>query len=508
MKLSLAGLVLALLFGCSNDNDDGDDTTKPPPKETDCSNEQFIDATSMDAWIYYDLESMQIVSPANPDDSTEWDLAFQRFKVKSNGGISGTGGVEVAEVESAVCNDLLEAPSTGYLTDVGDSDDEGDIPDYAMSFGPSSETGPWGYEPMMHQLFQSGSVFVVKSVEGNYFKLDFFEYYGPSGTAAELTFNYKTVKAPTVVLPPGVIEVATTLQGYTHLDFEDGVITVADPATSTDWDVAVSGPAWRTNGGLERAGVGGARIASSTDFDAITMAPTIGYRVDADIPYPGPPGSGNYVGNPVLVNWFVYNSTDHTVEPKDEVYLIRGGDGTYGKLRILDYDEMTLTYHVKLEPVAKTVEVASTSIDAAGDDFTYYSLRLGEVLDIDDAAASTEWDLGLSRTRLRTNGGTSGPGRGGAAGPIAMPFDMITAVPGEFTADAMIEDPENPGSQYSGNAVLAQWFDGTSTSTTPSDVAFVVRTADGGFSKIKITGWADGTFTVDHAYAGAGEEAF
>src|SRR5688572_30371109 len=109
MKHLLAGLCLALLIGCEAD-DEGDDTTLPPPKETDCSNEHLIDATSMDVWIYFDLESQEIVTPANPDDSTEWDLAFQRFKVKANGGASGTGGVEVAEVEGAVCNDLLRAP--------------------------------------------------------------------------------------------------------------------------------------------------------------------------------------------------------------------------------------------------------------------------------------------------------------------------------------------------------------------------------------------------------------
>jgi hypothetical protein len=348
---------------------------------------------------------------------------------------------------------------------------------------------------------------VVKSVEGNYFKLDFVEYYGPSGDPAELTFRYKAVKAPEKMLPPGVIEVVTTVPGYTYLDFE-GVVTVAEPEASREWDLAVSGPAWQTNGGFMRAGLGGARLAEGTDFDAIEAAPTLGYRSDLEIPYPGPPGSGDYVGNPVLVDWFVYDPMTHTVEPQDEIYLIRAADGSYGKLTIIDYDEMTLTYQLKLDPLPRMVEIAGDTIDARADVFTYYNLRLGEVVEIDDALASADWDLGLSRTRLRTNGGTSGPGEGAAAGPIEMPLDMITAVPASFSSDAMIEDPENPGSQYSGNPILAEWFDGTSTSTAPKDVAFVVRTADGGFSKVKITGWSDGTFTIDHAYAGAGKDAF
>ncbi len=508
----LAGLGLALLLtGCSKDNTSDDTDDGMPPKETDCADEVFIDASSMDVWIYYNLETQKVVTPANPADSTEWDLAFQRFKVMSNGGSSGTGGVEVAQVLATACNDLLDAPSNGYLIDAADGSDEGDVPDYAMSFGPSSETGPWGYDPMTHQLFDSGSVFVVKSVEGNYFKLDFFEYYGPTGDSAQLTFRFNTVKAPEEVLPPGVIEVESSLRGYTYLDITDGVITPADPDTSTEWDVAVSGPAWRSNGGQDRAGIGGVRRADSGDFDAITTAPTIGYRIDAEIPYPGPPGSGMYVGNPVLVDWYDYDMTTHLATPKpDVVFLVRGGDGSYGKLQLLEYDGMSLTYRLKIAPVTKTITTESATIDASdGAAFTYFSLRLGETVDVDDPSTSMDWDLGLSRTRFKTNGGTSGPGNGAAVGPIAQPLEQIVdPTTATFAEDAMIDDPEAPGTQFSGNPALAGWFALTGTSTTPKDVAYVVRTADGGYSKMKVTAWADGTFSINHAYAGAGASSF
>jgi hypothetical protein len=497
-------VALFLSIGCTGSGDGGDDVVKPPPKETDCSTETLIDATKQDVWVYFDLEAGAIVTPANPDDSRDWDIAFQRFKVKSNGGSSGTGGVEVAQTTGA-CNDLLKAPSAGYLVDRPDGDDEEMTPDYAMSFGPSSETGPWGYDPVNHQLFQSGNVFVVKSVEGNYWKLDFFEYYGPTGTAAELTFRWKGVAKPDEVLPPGVIKVDTSLMGYIHLDFEAGVIDVSDPATSMDWDVAASGPAWRTNGGLNRIGIGGARLAETADYAAITSAPTIGYRADADIPYPGPPGSGRYDGNPVVVDWFIYDSVNHTVEPKDQVFLIRGGDGSYGKLQILDYDEMTLEYRVKLAKVDRAVEKRSITVDAGMSEFAYVDLRLGEVVEVMDPSASTDWDIAFSGTRIRTNGGTSGPGEGGAAGPIAMPLEGITTVAGTFEADRMID---GPGGSYSGNPILADWFDGTQTATAPRDVAFLLHTADGGYAKMKVTSWTSGVFDLDWSYAGPGHDTF
>lgn len=509
--ITLLGLTLS--FACSG-GDDGmsdDDDQQPPPKATDCSKETTIDATSEDVWVYYDLESEQIVTPANPEDSTTWDIAFQRFKVKSNGGINGTGGVEVAMVDGVACNDLLEAPTDGYRMDEPDGDDEESLPDYAFSYGPSSETGPWDYDATTHQLFDSKVVWVVKTVEGNYFKLHFVEYYSQGGTSGTPTFEWQTVEAPKKQLPPGAIEVTTSLMGYTYLDFEDGVIEVATPESSTDWDVAASGPAWQTNGGLGRAGVGGARLADSADYDAVTTAPTVGYAVDADIPYPGPPGAGNYDGNPTLVDWFEYDMTDHTAQPLDLVFLIRGGDGSYGKLRILEYEEhmdRTQTYVLKIDPVTRDVAINSDQVASATTAFTYYNLRLGTEVEPDDPSASLDWDLGFSGTRLRTNGGTSGPGDGGAAGPIDMPLEMITDVPGSFEADAMIADPENPGADYSGNPVLAGWYDGTQTSTTPKDTAFVIKTADGSYAKLKVTGWNDGTFDLDWAYAGPGQEAF
>lgn len=508
--LALSGVTFTV--ACSGgDGMNDDDKPPPPPKETDCSIETTIDATSMEAWIYFDLESGEIVTPANPDDSTEWDIAFQRFKVKSNGGTSGTGGVEVAMIEGVACNDLLEAPAAGYRVDEPDGEDVEEIPDYAISFGPSSETGPWAYDATTHQLFDSETVWVVKTVEDGYFKLHFVEYYGPGGTPGMPTFEWKKVDAPKKQLPMGAIEVSTSLMGYTYLDIDDGVITVSSPESSTDWDVAVSGPAWQTNGGLGRAGVGGARLADSSDYDAVTTAPTVGYAIDADIPYPGPPGAGNYDGNPTLVDWFEYDMTDHTAQPLDVVFLIRGGDGSYGKLRILEYEEhmdRTQTYVLKLDPVTREVETNSDSIVSDATAFTYYNLRLGTEVDPDDPSASLDWDLGLSRTRIRTNGGTSGAGQGGAAGPIDMPLDMITDVPATFEVDGMIDDPESPGTQYSGNPILADWYEGTQTSTTPKDTAFVIKTADGGYAKLKISGWNNGTFDVDWAYAGPGNEAF
>ena len=43
-----------------------------------------INASSYSNWIYYSLDSHSIVDIENPENSLEWDLAFQRKHIKTN----------------------------------------------------------------------------------------------------------------------------------------------------------------------------------------------------------------------------------------------------------------------------------------------------------------------------------------------------------------------------------------------------------------------------------------
>ena len=78
-----------------------------------------MDASDRDNWVYLDLDSRTIVEPANPDDSTEWDMAFKRYDIKVNGGVSGTGGVEIAGFEGYYDSfeDSTQASPHGWITD-------------------------------------------------------------------------------------------------------------------------------------------------------------------------------------------------------------------------------------------------------------------------------------------------------------------------------------------------------------------------------------------------------
>ncbi len=493
-----------LFVACAGELDVPDDQAPIDPNAAKISHQEAngvitsqINASDSEAWVYLDLESKMEVKPSNPATDPNWDLAFQRFKVKVNGGDSGGGGVEVAQLMADFAT-VTEAPGDGYLTDRPDGDDEGTIPDYAFSFGPSSETGPWGYNLETHTLSDSGAVWVIKTVEGGFYKLGFRDYYDASGNPGHIKMAWATLTETT---EPGVTVLRFQQRGWTYYKIGSGVVTVATPETSREWDFAVSGPAWRTNGGAMQMGLGGARVAVG-GYDALTEAPTVGYVEDTMILYPGPPGSPMVLGNAALTDWFDYDPVSHTAQPKDQAYFLRSANGDYFKLQIIGYDEPNRAYRFKLAPVTRKVELQQSQIDASAAGWVYFNFRSGSVVEIEDPGASLDWDLRLSGVRLSTNGGTSGMGRGAAAGPLSATLAELVEVP---ASSNFVEDDATLGSNQ--NPLLAEALL-TETATTPRDARYVIRTADGGFVKLAISGWQAGRFTLDWAYGGAGRSGF
>ena len=76
---------------------------------------------------------------------------------------------------------------------------------------------------------------------------------------------------------------ASDQQEWVYFSFEKGVVEVADPQTSNDWDLAFNRYHVRTNSGTSGKGQGGAYKTDKTDFDAVTVAPTAEeYKVDVE----------------------------------------------------------------------------------------------------------------------------------------------------------------------------------------------------------------------------------
>jgi hypothetical protein len=153
-----------------------------------------IDATADEVWLYFDLESAARVEPEQPDDSPLWDLAFERFKIKLNGGVSGSGDVSAAHLDAVAFSGLATAPDAEYVTDQADGDDENEEPDLIVSSGDA-----WfAYDPSNHTLMARDRTYVLRSVEKNYYKLQMLEYYDAAGTAGYPAFHWARVDPPEV----------------------------------------------------------------------------------------------------------------------------------------------------------------------------------------------------------------------------------------------------------------------------------------------------------------------
>ena len=141
-----------------------------------------IDATDSTVWIYFDLASRTIVEPDTPEDSTEWDLKFQRYDIGVNGGVSGTLGVTVA-IEEGVYDsfdDITVLPELSWNTDAEDADDDGK-PEYAFQ-------GWFDYDISTHVLTPKNIVYFVKTTEHIY-KFRIVDYYGPNGASGYMSFD-------------------------------------------------------------------------------------------------------------------------------------------------------------------------------------------------------------------------------------------------------------------------------------------------------------------------------
>jgi hypothetical protein len=164
--------------------------------------ESHVDASRSDAWVHFDFETKAAVSPEDPATSRRWDLAFQRFKVKANGGVSGTAGVEVAIVPDTELAGISAAPASGWLVDQPDGPDMNPDPDTVFNRG---EDTWFSYDPTSHLLSPRKQLYVVKTAEDGYFAVQILKYYDQAGTAGFVLFRWKEVTPPSGRQPAGPV---------------------------------------------------------------------------------------------------------------------------------------------------------------------------------------------------------------------------------------------------------------------------------------------------------------
>jgi HmuY protein len=148
-------------------------------RNADGSYTTVIDATSAADWVYGDFDTGLETSMTGP-----WDLRFQRFHISTNGGVSGSGGVEVVPIAEVPFVQVTAAPASGWTSDSGD--DANGAPSYAFEQG----NGWYDYDPTTHVLTPKRLVWVVRTHGGATIKLEITNYYDDAGTAGWFTLRW------------------------------------------------------------------------------------------------------------------------------------------------------------------------------------------------------------------------------------------------------------------------------------------------------------------------------
>jgi hypothetical protein len=142
-----------------------------------------IDARSKEVWMYFDFSRGAVVAVQDPK-TDDWDLAVQRYVIKTNGGATNPAG------HSALLG--LEKHEFATLTRVPEEADfVSDVrtKNRLYSFNPVIDKW-YNYSYLANVLAPKPVVYIVRTQDGKYAKMRLLSYYCKGGEAGCLTFEY------------------------------------------------------------------------------------------------------------------------------------------------------------------------------------------------------------------------------------------------------------------------------------------------------------------------------
>jgi hypothetical protein len=306
--------------------------------DTPVEGQVTIDATNPLGFTYFTFaDGGSVVSVADAQTSTDWDMAFQRFTVKLNGGVAGPGSVAGANLEN---NAGLDTAAVLALTQA-DADaafeavtlsDAGSVT--FLEDGIAEDPNAWLNFGAMGPVADPTRAWKVRLADGDFAVLRAISFVFAPVPAATFEVRYQPSGGVLATIDTVVAPVAA---GAAHLDLEAGLpVTPAD----CNWDVRVSTLAddlelTVNDGGACVAGT--FPLAAGEDFSQMTTAadaPTYGAFlsvVSGAFPtsFDGPEG----------VFWYNIDGAMR-LYPTFNVFLVRVG-ATVFKVQITDYYNAT-----------------------------------------------------------------------------------------------------------------------------------------------------------------------
>jgi hypothetical protein len=181
----ISAIVIAAFTSCKKDN-----STPAIQAQT-----FEINSTNSTAWKYFSFTTNDTVTVSDPANSSAWDLAFQRYRIKTNGGLSGKASGSAAnsyKKGQSGFDELSVVPDTTTF-----------INDASISVAVQQGYATYVVNPALYtwfslefttqgtQIVPSDFVYLVKTSTGKYAKVWFKSYYSTTNLSGYVTFQYK-----------------------------------------------------------------------------------------------------------------------------------------------------------------------------------------------------------------------------------------------------------------------------------------------------------------------------
>jgi len=146
-------------------------------------------------WIYFSFKDAKEVVIEDYQSSNDWDIAFNRYNVRTNSGESGNalgGAYDVGKVDFA---SVTLAPETGYTVDdtiqiVAAFTGQG--VEWMTSTGNDVFKGviDMEYGNQGPSYIANDHIYIIKTADGKYAKLWIKSYYNDAGESGFINFKY------------------------------------------------------------------------------------------------------------------------------------------------------------------------------------------------------------------------------------------------------------------------------------------------------------------------------
>jgi HmuY protein len=154
-----------------------------------------INATGSTVWKYFSFAENDTIAVADPANSNEWDIAFERYRVKTNGGRSGNG-------MGSAANSYLKGQS-GFDALKVVSDTATFVADDSVDIAIQQGYATYVLNPVLYtwfslefatqgtQIVPTDYIYIVKTATGKYAKVWIRSYYSASNVSGYINFQYK-----------------------------------------------------------------------------------------------------------------------------------------------------------------------------------------------------------------------------------------------------------------------------------------------------------------------------